>query len=59
MSKDEFLIQLQDNGYEAGMSENIPTVYTEDMGIVKNISGLVKSLGYSYSYAVRLKSKKE
>jgi len=41
------------------MSGNIPTVYTEDMGIVKNISGLVKSLGYSYSYAVTLKSKRE
>ncbi len=60
MSKDEFLIALNNEGYDADYRDNnVPTVFIEDALMIgsvnKAIKRLIKEYGYNQSYGISLR----
>jgi len=59
MSKEEFIKEISDEGYNAGFNESgIPTVFVEDPNTIndvcKAIKVAIKKVGYNQSYSITL-----
>ncbi|MBQ7431376.1 hypothetical protein [Butyrivibrio sp.] len=59
MTKDEFILALQNEGYSAGVANNgIPTVFVTDASMISSVRSslkqLIKQNGYCESYGIAL-----